>query len=67
MIHRQALVVKYLEPTQEAVMHDVIKIVNFTKGHAQTRGYFANYVRIVKLDMRIYSIIQKQAWLPGIQ
>ncbi|XP_072377709.1 protein FAM200C-like [Diabrotica undecimpunctata] len=26
MIHRQALMVKYLEPTLEAVMHDVIKI-----------------------------------------
>lgn len=34
MIHRQALMVKYLEPTLEAVMHDVIKIVNFIKGHA---------------------------------
>lgn len=40
MIHRQALMVKYLEPTLEAVMHDVIKIVNFIKGHALNTRLF---------------------------
>lgn len=34
MIHRQALVVKILEPEVEAVMHEVIKIVNAVKLHA---------------------------------
>jgi hypothetical protein len=34
MIHRQALVVKRLEPALEAVMHDVINIVNVVKGNA---------------------------------
>lgn len=38
MIHRQALFVKHLEPELEVVMHDIIQIVNFIKGHAlQTR------------------------------
>lgn len=32
--------VKYLEPTLEAVMHDVIKIVNFIKGHALNTRLF---------------------------
>ena len=40
MIHRQALMVKCLEPTLEAVMHDVIKIVNFIKGHALNTRLF---------------------------
>ena len=40
MIHRQALMVKYLEPTLEAVMDDVIKIVNFIKGHALNTRLF---------------------------
>ncbi|XP_026476289.1 protein ZBED8-like [Ctenocephalides felis] len=39
-IHRQALMVKYLEPTLEAVMHDVIKIINFIKGHALNTRLF---------------------------
>jgi hypothetical protein len=34
MIHRQALLVKHLEPALEAVMHDVIKLVSVLKGHA---------------------------------
>ena len=32
MIHRHALMVNYLEPILEAVMHVVIKIVNFIRG-----------------------------------
>lgn len=38
MIHRQALFVKHFEPELEAVMNDIIKIVNLIKGYAlQTR------------------------------
>ena len=34
IIHSYALMIKYLQPRLEAVMHDVMKIVNFIKGHA---------------------------------
>lgn len=34
MNHRQALLVKHLEPSLEVVMRDVIKAVNAVKGHA---------------------------------
>ncbi|XP_068200629.1 protein FAM200C-like [Palaemon carinicauda] len=34
MILHQALVVKNLEPEVDAVLNDVVKIVNFVKGHA---------------------------------
>ena len=40
MIHCHALMVKYLEPTPEAVMHDAMKIVNFIKGHAVNTRLF---------------------------
>ncbi|XP_026579563.1 protein ZBED8-like [Pseudonaja textilis] len=40
IIHRQALLVKHLEPTLEAVMHDVMKIVNVVKGHALNTRLF---------------------------
>ncbi|XP_042208694.1 SCAN domain-containing protein 3-like [Homarus americanus] len=40
MIHRQALVVKQLEPELEAFMIDVIKIVNAVKGHALNTRLF---------------------------
>ncbi|XP_068245162.1 protein FAM200C-like [Palaemon carinicauda] len=40
MIHRQALVVKNLEPEVEAVLNDVVKIVNVIKGHALNTRMF---------------------------
>ncbi|XP_042222527.1 zinc finger BED domain-containing protein 5-like [Homarus americanus] len=40
MIYRQALVVKQLEPELEAVINDVIKIVNAVKGHALNTWLF---------------------------
>ncbi|XP_076067698.1 protein FAM200C-like [Oratosquilla oratoria] len=40
MIHRQALVVKNLEPEVEAVLNDVVKIVNVVKGHALNTRMF---------------------------
>ena len=40
MIHRHALMVKYLETTLEAVMHNAIKIVNFIKGHTVNTRLF---------------------------
>ena len=40
MIHRQALLVKRLEPALEAVMHDVINVVNVVKGHALNTRLF---------------------------
>ncbi|XP_023707491.1 protein ZBED8-like [Cryptotermes secundus] len=40
MIHRQALLVKRFEPALEAVMHDVINVVNVVKGHALNTRLF---------------------------
>ncbi|XP_068247918.1 protein FAM200C-like [Palaemon carinicauda] len=40
MIHRQALVVKNLEPEVEVVLNDVVKIVNVVKGHALNTRMF---------------------------
>ncbi|XP_066961776.1 protein FAM200C-like [Macrobrachium rosenbergii] len=40
MTHRQALVVKNLEPELEAVLNDVVKIVNVVKGHALNTRMF---------------------------
>ncbi|XP_023709794.1 protein FAM200A-like [Cryptotermes secundus] len=40
MIHRQALLVKRLQPALEAVMHDVINVVNVVKGHALNTRLF---------------------------
>jgi hypothetical protein len=39
-IHRQALVVKHMESALEAVMHDVMNIVNVVKGHALNMRLF---------------------------
>ncbi|XP_068206255.1 protein FAM200C-like [Palaemon carinicauda] len=40
MIHRQALVVKNLEPEVEAVLNNVVKIVKVVKGHALNTRMF---------------------------
>ncbi|XP_023718367.1 SCAN domain-containing protein 3-like [Cryptotermes secundus] len=40
MVHRQALFVKRLEPALEAIMHDVINVVNVVKGHALNTRLF---------------------------
>lgn len=40
MINRQALMVRYLEPTLEAVIQYVIKIENFSKKHALNTRLF---------------------------
>lgn len=39
-IHRQALLVKHLEPVLKVFMHDVIKVVNVVKGHALNTRLF---------------------------
>ncbi|XP_023720331.1 protein FAM200A-like [Cryptotermes secundus] len=44
-IHRQALLVKRLEPALEAVMHDVINVVSVVKGHALNTRLFRELCR----------------------
>ena len=50
MIHRHALMVKYLEPILESVMHDVIKTVKFISGHALNPRLFRELCQNVEAE-----------------
>ncbi|XP_076065225.1 protein FAM200C-like [Oratosquilla oratoria] len=62
MIHHQALVVKHLEPEVEAVLNDVVKIVNVVKGHALNTRMFRDLCKDGEAEYSTLLFHMKVRW-----